>query len=709
MRVLLIALLAAISYAQTVFDDIVIHELEQVFSVQHPQGLEYSGEINLSFSADQLRISWILTSYDERCNSGAGAAPGSCAIWLYNSMSSCSYSNNFLGSTSNIFSQWRLVTYDSSTGSTKIPWNFSPEDTLGRPLVLHDFDGVMASCNNLARNFRTSSVDQLEIYPGANINAEQSYDGTIDITFHLNWVLIMWDLRVFDKRCTQGIADTTNSCGIHIHSGRSCASHEDVQGHFYEASLSSDPWLNVAYNSSTGAAELSTGYNYDQTVGRTLVIHDKRGDRMTCNIIPASDGQSEIRGMDYYLLFQADFLGIYERGTMNKIHDAFVLVLDAIHGDITEGSEERPLHVFYIGLITKFPQELKTRLLEPSFVQAYNAILDQILPNNNLDLDEIKRGISISRVPLPVASTDPPASRTSVSYDSDSVGDDHVWWVALSLTLASCCLCSIVSFLCYKCCINTLLKDQTETLRVGHSLKEEMTDDLMQTSGFDDMIDDDFDEAGLYASDVVVSKKKIDLKIDAVPPPPVKFSKRDSLPDIPETPLCSFDNTNENLLPAGEAVFVHRDSTKTSMTDQLYGSSPTPSLMAKYSDPNASWKSSGTTPRGPASQGSANRLSLEGSDTSLFASQEKQSDAGVDVIIPEKMDQEGNNTSLISNRPKRAPEKAEKYVDSIIPLKVHSEGNNTSMISKQKRIPENAGTNAHSDADLDDGDEVFTI
>jgi len=263
--------------------------------------------------------------------------------------------------------------------------------------------------------------------------------------------------------------------------------------------------------------------------------------------------------------------------------------------------------------------------------------------------------------------------------------------------------------------MNTLLKDQTETLHVGHSLKEEITEDLMQTSAlFDDMIDDDFDESGLYASDVVVSKKKIDLKIDAVSyPAPVKISKRDSLPDIPETPLSSVKKTDENVLPAGDAIFVHRDSTLTSMTDQLYGTSPTPSLMARYSDPNATWKNTGTTPRGPEpnenAQMEAKRLSLEGNNTSLFASREIKPDTRVDVIIPEKLDREGNDTSLVSNNPKRAPETTDKNVESIIPLKVHSEGNDTRLTSKQqKRIPENAGNDLSNNSDLDD-DEVFTI
>ena len=64
--------------------------------------------------------------------------------------------------------------------------------------------------------------------------------------------------------------------GIHIHSGTSCETHEEVGGHFYVGD--SDPWLNTYYfTNENGEANVDVWLqSFDQPYdGRTVVVHDE--------------------------------------------------------------------------------------------------------------------------------------------------------------------------------------------------------------------------------------------------------------------------------------------------------------------------------------------------------------------------------------------------------------------------------------------------
>ena len=96
-----------------------------------------------------------------------------------------------------------------------------------------------------------------------------------------------FNLAHVDVMCIGGAGTAANSCGIHIHTGTSCA--DDAGGHLYDANLvGSDPWASVAYTSdATGAARgafnVTTGIaNVD---GRTMIIHDYSGGRVACAIL----------------------------------------------------------------------------------------------------------------------------------------------------------------------------------------------------------------------------------------------------------------------------------------------------------------------------------------------------------------------------------------------------------------------------------------
>lgn len=89
--------------------------------------------------------------------------------------------------------------------------------------------------------------------------------------------------------------------GLHVHSGTSCATHEDVGGHYF--SSSTDPWTAVVWESGAhGVASVvgpdllnytlrgsnggvSGDSRYLPLEGHAVVLHDSYGDRIACGLL----------------------------------------------------------------------------------------------------------------------------------------------------------------------------------------------------------------------------------------------------------------------------------------------------------------------------------------------------------------------------------------------------------------------------------------
>ena len=68
-------------------------------------------------------------------------------------------------------------------------------------------------------------------------------------------------------------------------------------GHYWnEEKVEADPWVNVVYSEgvhrhghvAAGHAEADLGYDYAQSVGHVLVVHNRAGARVTCAVIPGA-------------------------------------------------------------------------------------------------------------------------------------------------------------------------------------------------------------------------------------------------------------------------------------------------------------------------------------------------------------------------------------------------------------------------------------
>ncbi|EOD16076.1 hypothetical protein EMIHUDRAFT_445508 [Emiliania huxleyi CCMP1516] len=98
-----------------------------------------------------------------------------------------------------------------------------------------------------------------------------------------------YSLAGVDPRCLNGAGKAANSCGIHIHKGKSCAA--DALGHYFGETIAADPWGAVAYTSSTPANDTSgtftvvNGLCSHAIKGTVFVAHDFYGRRIACSLI----------------------------------------------------------------------------------------------------------------------------------------------------------------------------------------------------------------------------------------------------------------------------------------------------------------------------------------------------------------------------------------------------------------------------------------
>merc|ERR1719483_2073473 len=138
----------------------------------------------------------------------------------------------------------------------------------------------------------TSKVAFSEFLPYPGIPSSYVYKGRSVLFFHDRSILIEYDLDKFDEACSNGPLDVPNSCGIHIHQGKSCEDADEIGGHFWSG-YEQDPWAKVVYDGRKGYVTVDFGYGIVSTEGRVFVIHDSNGNRITCNIIVRDDSDMQ--------------------------------------------------------------------------------------------------------------------------------------------------------------------------------------------------------------------------------------------------------------------------------------------------------------------------------------------------------------------------------------------------------------------------------
>jgi len=179
----------------------------------------------------------------------------------------------------------------------------------GRAFVIHELaSGGRIACGVLKAG-EMVSLGSFSSYPGYT-GSLTSVAGTVSVASSgVVSQVYSWDLTGVDTSCTDGAGDdVTNGCGVHVHSGTSCAVAADVGGHYYselidslEASTtedpdaSADPWADVVYvadssGDAAGAAEVATGVTLPDLVGKAFVVHElASGGRIACGIVDPTE------------------------------------------------------------------------------------------------------------------------------------------------------------------------------------------------------------------------------------------------------------------------------------------------------------------------------------------------------------------------------------------------------------------------------------
>jgi len=171
----------------------------------------------------------------------------------------------------------------------------SNHDLLGKAVTVHNRQGDFMACGSIGPmglkindmvpfyNYHGPSVVEgsvlLNAVRGANYAAKQ---------------VVRYKFSNVDLRCHKGgAADVANSCGVSIYTGKSCS--EDPGQHFWNVSYyNDDPWTPVDYATINGligvgtvqrTAEVLTGLDMSELIGRALVVHDFNGQGIACGIL----------------------------------------------------------------------------------------------------------------------------------------------------------------------------------------------------------------------------------------------------------------------------------------------------------------------------------------------------------------------------------------------------------------------------------------
>lgn len=162
------------------------------------------------------------------------------------------------------------------------------QDILGKAVIIYipgDFHDE--GCGIYEENEEGKKlVASMGKYPGYTGDLDPS--GRVKVIFNMdNTFTFEYNLKGVDTQCEE--------CGIHIHTGVSCDSHDQVGGHYWNDVVIKDLWTaagGAVYKSkkrkgkAKGYFTLSNGYGYEENKHRAVVIHDKKtGARVGCGLL----------------------------------------------------------------------------------------------------------------------------------------------------------------------------------------------------------------------------------------------------------------------------------------------------------------------------------------------------------------------------------------------------------------------------------------
>jgi len=277
-----------------------------------------SGTVDMEFKATQVMLTYDLFGVDPTCAEGPMAGTdNSCGIHFHTGISSAmpncelpvAVGSHLWNATLNATDPWVTdAYYTTAKGSLTVEYGMSYNDTLGYAFVIHDRMGNRLTCE-LIYPQTVLHVNTGGMYPG--YNGGLTVGGNVELNFQNTQVVIHYHSIMGDSNCINGPSDLANSCGIHFHIGSSCDNADNVGGHYYHTSITPDPWLVATYMGDSGRVPaVIYGYNYTTTQGRTLVVHDRDGTRISCDLIKPATAMFDLTEFRPYVGYEGPLMNV---------------------------------------------------------------------------------------------------------------------------------------------------------------------------------------------------------------------------------------------------------------------------------------------------------------------------------------------------------------------------------------------------------------
>ena len=172
-----------------------------------------------------------------------------------------------------------------SRSAQRVDNGCTAEENEGKSVIIFDDSGNAVGCGILGEEVKDKVlVAEMGTYPG--YTGDESPKGYVVVTFNADGTFTF-------QFSLSGLLANCVDCGIHIHAGTSCESHELVKGHGWNSLAVQDLWFaseGAVYQSDEdGGAEgyftLTNGFGYEANVNHAVVIHTAGGARVGCGLL----------------------------------------------------------------------------------------------------------------------------------------------------------------------------------------------------------------------------------------------------------------------------------------------------------------------------------------------------------------------------------------------------------------------------------------
>mmetsp|Transcript_18581 Transcript_18581/g.23064 ORF Transcript_18581/g.23064 Transcript_18581/m.23064 type:complete len:310 (-) Transcript_18581:161-1090(-) len=173
----------------------------------------------------------------------------------------------------------------SSNSAFRFDNGYDHKENRFHAVIVNDSDGTAIGCGILDKGSNEKTLSAVfSTYPG--YTGDNDASGSVSIIFNEDDTFeFCYDIWGLESNC--------QNCGIHIHAGLSCNSHEEIMGHGWNSVKVQDLWTTAGgafYNTNDvgeayGCFTLYNGYSRAVNYHHAVVIHEQDGRRAACGVL----------------------------------------------------------------------------------------------------------------------------------------------------------------------------------------------------------------------------------------------------------------------------------------------------------------------------------------------------------------------------------------------------------------------------------------